>query len=338
MTALRTRNGALPTGESSARGDHDKSDASENDNEAAAVNGIDPSKWSRKKKVSAKKKKIAPKNSHAGEKVVVPKVPRQLIAVSKGGKKRGAAPSKTKTKQLVSQVIPGEKRRAALKVAEKWSLFLPQPPWYSTSKRKLSRRDDGEYDTRSPAARELMLRRHTLPGNVLPRSFGHDTAFTCFDTYLSKKEKGLGIKFKNMDEKAVVRGFANWLPGDELSTGTVKVHVNDVAVAVNNLDARSELFQDVVNKLKSIEEGQLICMRFARPVLSEKTGALSNYLERQAPSFHREQRGGRGGADPQHHHQQQQHLVWKGDRRDNDVTDRATTENIPQKQNMSDVT
>ena len=43
-----------------------------------------------------------------------------------------------------------------------------------------------------------------------------------------------------------------------------QVQVNDVIVSVNNLDASSAPFDAVLEKLK-IFDGELICIRFARP-------------------------------------------------------------------------
>ena len=59
-------------------------------------------------------------------------------------------------------------------------------------------------------------------------------------------------------------------PGHETVTtvafGSSNVMVNDVIMAVNNLDARSEPFQAVIEKIKTAEQ-KVICIRFVRPVL-----------------------------------------------------------------------
>ena len=48
------------------------------------------------------------------------------------------------------------------------------------------------------------------PYSVLPPSFGTTTTYECYDCYVNKGDQGLGIKLKNIEEKAVVRGFAPW--------------------------------------------------------------------------------------------------------------------------------
>ena len=48
------------------------------------------------------------------------------------------------------------------------------------------------------------------PDSVLPPSFGASTQYNCYDCYVHRGEQGVGIKLKNIDEKAVVRGFAPW--------------------------------------------------------------------------------------------------------------------------------
>jgi hypothetical protein len=48
------------------------------------------------------------------------------------------------------------------------------------------------------------------PSCILPPTFGADTPFSCFDAFVQKNPLGLGLKLKNVDEKAVVRGFAPW--------------------------------------------------------------------------------------------------------------------------------
>ena len=175
------------------------------------------------------------------------------------------------------------------------------------------------------------------PDSVLPPSFGSETEYECFDCFVKKGEQGLGVKLKNIDEKAVVRGFTPWRilaskaasslrsrddatsaavpllggvrsastakaskgagndihcdealmstlspsanaasnsaviakstePVREVYIGKAAVRVNDVVLAVNNLDARSESFAAVVEKLKASSD--LLCVRFARPLLT----------------------------------------------------------------------
>jgi len=124
------------------------------------------------------------------------------------------------------------------------------------------------------------------PSCTLPPTFGEDTKFESFDAFVAKNPLGLGLKLKNVDEKAVVRGFAPWrlqattaASGTGTATngsspsngsgngsssssginsamppsvflGTTEVRVNDVIMSVNNLDARAELFNTVRNDLK----------------------------------------------------------------------------------------
>jgi hypothetical protein len=98
----------------------------------------------------------------------------------------------------------------------------------------------------------------------------------------------LGISLKNIEEKAVVRGFAPWRlqqaatkggPFQGVVISGTEVRVNDVIVSVNNLDARGEPFRIVMAKLRDASMGPIpilddgdtnnsaVCVRFARPVV-----------------------------------------------------------------------
>jgi len=161
--------------------------------------------------------------------------------------------------------------------------------------------------------------RETL-ARALPPSFGLGTSFECFDAYVGKgggslfdasgkelpngQPPSLGITLKNIEGKAVVRGFAPWrlrhpaqpppvspstaaaaaavspsspsLSGGAAFSGVLingtEVRVNDVIVAVNNFDARGEAFSAVMGKLKDTsgpgsDDNALVCVRFARPTV-----------------------------------------------------------------------
>ena len=167
---------------------------------------------------------------------------------------------------------PGTKRRKAIQKILAFTSALP-PAWYAKQSKRLR--------TGDPPPLKVPLEAQT----VLPLSFGEETKYDPYDAYISKGEKGLGIKLKNIDEKAVVRAFAEWrLPPSvggggghsvvEAKIGGSVVRINDVIMAVNNLDARTESFQTVIDKIKEAEE-RLICIRFARPVVPPHSTILA---------------------------------------------------------------
>mmetsp|Transcript_36713 Transcript_36713/g.82252 ORF Transcript_36713/g.82252 Transcript_36713/m.82252 type:complete len:737 (+) Transcript_36713:97-2307(+) len=145
-----------------------------------------------------------------------------------------------------------------------------------------------------------------LPGGeaVLPPSFGKSTSYECYDAFVSLSPPdensagpngnvgggggGLGIKFKNIEERAVVRGFAPWRLGSKdhplsadsaaansgpaaVKVGGTLVRINDVVVSVNNFDARGEHFGLVIEKLRqacgAVAAAEVVCLRLARPLI-----------------------------------------------------------------------
>lgn len=67
---------------------------------------------------------------------------------------------------------------------------------------------------------------------VLPYCFGPSRGYSMHTVYLKKSNRGVGLKVRLIDDRIVVRGFAEWFaPG-------INLRVNDVLLGVNSLDAR----------------------------------------------------------------------------------------------------
>jgi len=136
---------------------------------------------------------------------------------------------------------------------------------------------------------------------LLPACFGSSSV--CFDVFVAVDgERGLGLKLKAIEGKAVVRGFAPWrtpaVKGENGAPevkatleaiagrsaggallGQTEVRVNDVIVSVNNLDARGEPFTAVVAKIRDASQAPdgagsaapaILCIRFARPLILDE--------------------------------------------------------------------
>jgi len=239
---------------------------------------------------------------------------------------------------------------------------------------KIKKDDDDDLSNTTSSNIKIKVPKPSIQ-TVLPPSFGLDTPYTSFDVYFhnnvhkvgqegQQQPQGLGIKFKNIDEKVVVRGFAPWRitqyytelnrnkrkmkaqkkdnadnNGDilkldkkreatqnkkkkkklknmndindeeeeeeyeeeyveqrydkedddepiiipkEVNMITIrntKIQVNDVIISVNSLDTRYEIFDTVLNKLKSALLSDLICIRFARPIINKHVIETLSKLE-----------------------------------------------------------
>jgi len=119
---------------------------------------------------------------------------------------------------------------------------------------------------------------------TLPLSFGADTPYTTHTVYLRRTALGLGLRLRNVDNRAVVGSFAAWFKPEDHN-----VRVNDVVVSVNSLDAKTNGFDKLLLLLRapppakrdkekltvgmeSVED--IVCMRLARP-----TGPIGGAVE-----------------------------------------------------------
>jgi len=132
-----------------------------------------------------------------------------------------------------------------------------------TSKKKRSPRVD-------EAAQSFKIR--TM---ALPLSFG-DVPYKIFRLYIKKKEEGIGLRLQNVDNRLVVKG----LRVDASDPLASQVHINDVIVAVNELESRSISVDKLVEALKwrpPVDDGMrgsvsqsiiedVIRVTFARPL------------------------------------------------------------------------
>ena len=118
---------------------------------------------------------------------------------------------------------------------------------------------------RTSAQRKKSLRELEATGfvglakSVLPTRFG-DLVFDTVDAVV-RSDPAFGIYFKNIDERAVVRGFS------DSSAAADTLRCNDVLVAVGNVDARAVGFAKTVEKLRACAPAGAAALRVARPRL-----------------------------------------------------------------------
>jgi hypothetical protein len=72
------------------------------------------------------------------------------------------------------------------------------------------------------------------PRRILPDCFGADKDYSVHRVFIRKDPNGVGIRFKVMDGKLVVRGFKPTFDG------SIDIRVNDVVMSVNHLDSFSQ--------------------------------------------------------------------------------------------------
>ena len=87
--------------------------------------------------------------------------------------------------------------------------------------------------------------------HLFPSCFGvtSDQLQCTFTVYLRKSREGVGLKLKNVEDKVVIRGFA-----DNYSTlqadANYDLQVNDVVVSVDHWDTEASGFDKVINELR----------------------------------------------------------------------------------------
>jgi len=112
--------------------------------------------------------------------------------------------------------------------------------------------------TRSKPSKLAAYITHARDYTVLPKIFGDETEHVCFDVHAVKDEKiGFGFYVKEIEGKPVIKGFKDF-------KYLAKLKVNDVILAVNNVDQRNEPFSGFMEKVKLIK-GHAI-LRVARPM------------------------------------------------------------------------
>jgi hypothetical protein len=108
---------------------------------------------------------------------------------------------------------------------------------------------------------------------ALPLSFGKSMKFSTHTIYLKKSARGVGLRVRVIDQRIVVRGFANWFDP------SINIRSNDVIMAANAVDARlnnpNKMLKEFAWRdtstsnekravgLSMIEE--VVCLRIARP-------------------------------------------------------------------------
>lgn len=85
--------------------------------------------------------------------------------------------------------------------------------------------------------------------DVLPNSFGEVATYSTHTVYLKKKESGVGLRIKNIDGKAVIKGFNLNFDGF-YGSETDSIQINDVIVAVNNIDAKTASFNTIIEAFR----------------------------------------------------------------------------------------
>jgi hypothetical protein len=93
--------------------------------------------------------------------------------------------------------------------------------------------------------------------------------------YLRRSAKGLGLRLRNVDNRAVVGSFAPWFKTEEHN-----VRANDVIISVNSLDAKTSGFEKLLLLLRATPPQRndkdrttvgmeavddIVCVRLARP-------------------------------------------------------------------------
>lgn len=130
-----------------------------------------------------------------------------------------------------------------------------------------------DVDNQRLMKRNIVAMKKIQAGMMLPYSFGQGLGYTLHTLYLKKSSRGVGLRVRIIDDRVVVRGFADWF------NPSINIRVNDVIAAANATDARTGKPGRIINEfnykpppdptekvmvgLSMVEE--TICLSIARP-------------------------------------------------------------------------
>jgi len=105
------------------------------------------------------------------------------------------------------------------------------------------------------------VKKKVLKKRVLPECFGQDEGYDVVRVFIRKQPNGLGIRFKIMDGKLVVKGFRpEW-------NSTLDVKIDDVVMSVNHLDGHSQPADKILE-----------AMRWREPTFTDEAAALPDIV------------------------------------------------------------